>query len=134
MRLRRVAKRLVLRSPRLQGPDAFSFVHSYQLGAAVYLCYLDESGTTGASGGDTTHFVLAGISIPIWHWRDADREVSHVLGRYGLADAELHTAWMLRKYLEQSRIPDFERLGPADRRREVYRGRTTPVVEPRRAG
>lgn len=89
----------------------------------MYLCYMDESGTTGASGSDTTHFVLAGISIPIWRWRHADREVSRVLGRYGLADAELHTAWMLRKYLEQSRIPDFEQLDPTDRRREVNRHR-----------
>ena len=93
----------------------------------MYLCYLDESGTTGSGGGDTTHFVLAGISIPIWHWRDADREVSQVLARYGLADAELHTAWMLRKYLEQSRIPDFEQLGRADRRREVNRRRNAEL-------
>ncbi|MCY3623562.1 MAG: DUF3800 domain-containing protein [Gammaproteobacteria bacterium] len=93
----------------------------------MYLCYLDESGTTGTGGGETTHFVLAGISIPIWHWRDADREVSQVLARYGLADAELHTAWMLRKYLEQSRIPGFDQLGPADRRREVYRHRTNQL-------
>ena len=93
----------------------------------MFLCYVDESGTTGASTGDTTHFVLAGISIPIWHWRDADREVSQVLGRYGLADAELHTAWMLRKYLEQSRIPGFEQLGHADRRREVNRRRNNEL-------
>ena len=63
----------------------------------MYLCYLDESGTTGTSTGDTSHFVLAGLSIPIWHWRDADRRVSQVLAAYGLADAELHTAWMLRR-------------------------------------
>ena len=93
----------------------------------MHLCYLDESGTTGTSTGDTTHFVLAGISIPIWHWRDADREVSRVLSRYGLADAELHTAWMLRKYLEQSRIPDFEQFGPAGRRREVKRRRNSEL-------
>ena len=125
MRLRRVAKRLVLRSPRLQGPGAFlSFLLA---GAAVYLCYLDESGTTGTSPGDTTHFVLAGISVPIWHWRDADRDVSQVLSRYGLADAELHTAWMLRKYLEQSRIPDFDHLNAADRRREVNRRRNSEL-------
>ena len=68
----------------------------------MYLCYLDESGTTGASTGDTSHFVLAGLSIPIWHWRDADRGVSRVLKAYGLADTELHTAWMLRKYLDSS--------------------------------
>ena len=107
--------------PKAPRPRRFSLLYLlfYLLGAAVFLCYLDESGTIGTSTGDTTHFVLAGVSIPIWHWRDADREVSQVLGSYGLADAELHTAWMLRKYLEQSRIPAFEQLGHADRRREV---------------
>ena len=68
----------------------------------MHLCYLDGSGATGASGGDTTHFVLAGISIPIWHWRDANREVSHVLGGYGLADTELHTKNRLSKTLSSS--------------------------------
>ena len=94
----------------------------------MYLCYLDESGTTGAGTGDTSHFVLAGLSIPIWHWRDADREVSRVLAAYGLADAELHTAWMLRKYLEQSRIPGFEQLDAADRRTEVLRRRSNELT------
>ncbi len=46
-----------------------------------------------------------------------------MLAAYGLADAELHTAWMLRKYLEQSRISSFEQLSVADRRREVSRRR-----------
>ena len=94
----------------------------------MYVCYLDESGTTGTTTGDTSHFVLAGVSIPIWRWRDADREVSSVLRRYGLAAAELHTAWMLRKYIEQSKIPDFEQLGPADRRREVNRRRKSALA------
>ena len=94
----------------------------------MYLCYLDESGTTGAGTGDTSHFVLAGLSIPIWHWRDADREVSRVLAAYGLADAELHTAWMLRKYLEQSRIHGFEQLDAADRRTEVRRRRSNELT------
>ena len=94
----------------------------------MYLCYLDESGTTGAGTGDTSHFVLAGLSIPIWHWRDADREVSRVLAAYGLADAELHTAWMLRKYLEQSRTPGFEQLDAAERRTEVHRRRSNELT------
>ena len=125
-RLRRVAKRLALGSQpsKAQTPS----LHCYQHGAGVYVCYLDGSGTTGTSGGETSHFVLAGISMPIWHWRDADREVSQVLAKYGLADDELHAAWMLRKYLEQSRIPGFEQLGPADRRREVYRHRTRQLA------
>lgn len=59
----------------------------------MYLCYVDESGTSEVPG-NTSHFVLAGISIPIWHWRDADRSVSAVLARYGLAAEEVHTAWI----------------------------------------
>ena len=94
----------------------------------MYLCYLDESGTTGTGMGETSHFVLAGLSIPIWHWRDADREISRVLDGFGLADAELHTAWMLRKYLEQSRIPGFEQLGRAERRIEVNRYRNRELT------
>ena len=45
-----------------------------------------------------------------------------------MADAELRTAWMLRKYLEQSRIPGFERLGATDRRKEVFRRRSTELT------
>lgn len=113
-----------------QGSRAQALFHARSVppGAAVYLCYLDESGTTGTGTGDTSHFVLAGLSIPIWHWRDADREVSRVLAAYGLADAELHTAWMLRKYLEQSRIPGFEQLDAADRRTEVHRRRSNELT------
>ena len=40
----------------------------------MYLYYTDESGTSDIPG-NTSHFVLAGVSIPIWHWRDADGEV-----------------------------------------------------------
>ena len=38
----------------------------------MYLCYIDESGTSTVPG-NTSHFVLAGISMPIWHWQDCDR-------------------------------------------------------------
>jgi hypothetical protein len=75
----------------------------------MYLCYIDESGTPEIPG-VSSHFVLAGVSIPIWQWRVADREVTDVLARYGLAEAELHTGWMLHSYREQSNIPNFERL------------------------
>jgi hypothetical protein len=81
----------------------------------MYLCYIDESGTPDVPG-NTSHFVLAGISIPIWSWRDADRSVSAILRRYDIAGEELHTAWVLRSYREQSLIPNFDQL-PRDQRR-----------------
>jgi hypothetical protein len=84
----------------------------------MYLCYVDESGTSEIPG-TTSHFILAGISIPIWHWRTSDRAINAVLTRYGLGGKELHTAWLLRNYLEQSRIPDFARLDWSTRRAAV---------------
>jgi len=79
----------------------------------MYICYVDESGTSEIPG-NTSHFILSGISIPIWHWRTSDGDVAAVLARYGLAGKEFHTAWILRNYLEQSRIPDFESMDWAD--------------------
>jgi hypothetical protein len=97
-------------------------------GFAVYLCYVDESGTSDIPG-NSTHFVLAGISIPIWHWRNPDQNISEILARYGLADAEFHTAWILRKYLEQSRIPGFDALNYAQRRAAIERERNARLLQ-----
>lgn len=88
----------------------------------MYLCYIDESGTSGIPG-NTSHFILAGISIPIWHWSDCDAEVTAIKRRYNLAEAEIHTAWILRTYLEQSKIADFESLSQTERRSAVERYR-----------
>ncbi len=94
----------------------------------MYLCYVDESGTPELPG-NTSHFVLAGVSIPIWHWRNTDRAVSAILIRYGLGSEELHTAWLLRKYLEQSRIPDFADLNWVQRRAAVERERNINLLQ-----
>ena len=40
----------------------------------MYLCYVDESGTPDIPG-NTSHFVLAGISTPVWHWKNCDQEI-----------------------------------------------------------
>lgn len=93
----------------------------------MHLCYIDESGTSSIPG-NTSHFILAGISIPIYHWRDADREITAVLKQYGLENEELHTAWVLRNYLEQSRIPDFDKLNWSDRRSAVQQTRTAHLL------
>lgn len=99
----------------------------------MYLCYVDESGTS-AIPGNTSHFVLVGISLPIWHWRDADSEITGIKKPYGLEDAELHAAWMLRKYLEQSRIGDFDNLPWKRRRSEVERCRKRRLLELQKSG
>ena len=93
----------------------------------MYLCYIDESGTSDIPG-NTSHFILAGLSLPIWHWRDADREITIIKRRYGLENAEIHTAWLLRKYLEQTRIADFNNLSRVQRQSEVRRYRTRELL------
>lgn len=93
----------------------------------TYLCYVDESGTSDVPG-TSSHFILAGISLPIARWRDADREISLVLGRYGLENEELHTGWLLRRYLEQSKIPAFDNLDWPSRRAAVGRYRNGELL------
>lgn len=75
----------------------------------MYLCYIDESGTPESSG-NTSHFILAGLSIPIWHWQNYESEIKTIQKKYDLEGTEIHTAWILRSYHEQSLIPDFENM------------------------
>jgi hypothetical protein len=93
----------------------------------MYLCYIDESGTPEIPG-NTSHFILAGLSMPIWHWRDADREITRVMTDYDLAEQEFHSAWILRKYLEQSRIQGFVNMDWAARRAAVQRARAAHLL------
>lgn len=99
----------------------------------MYLCYLDESGVPEIPG-NSTHFVLAGIAIPIDRWREADAAISEIMGRYGLAGEELHTAWLLRKYLEQSKIDDFDAMSWDERRAQVARLRVAEIHRVRKLG
>jgi hypothetical protein len=85
---------------------------------SMYLCYIDESGTPEVPG-NTSHFVLCGIAIPIWHWQDVEREITNGLQPYGLADVEFHTAWLIRPYLEQKRVKDFASLTWTERRAQA---------------
>jgi hypothetical protein len=80
----------------------------------TYLCYIDESGTPEVPG-TSSHFVLVGLALPIAEWARADQAITTVLSKYGLADAEVHTAWMLRRLNEQDKIPGFEKLSRAAR-------------------
>ena len=58
-------------------------------------------------------------------------ESSHALlpkTHYALADQEFHSAWVLRKYIEQSKIPNFSALGHTQRRVEVERLRNANLL------
>jgi Protein of unknown function (DUF3800) len=97
-------------------------------GSHLYLCYIDESGTPDVPG-NTSHFVLAGVTLPVWHWKDADREVSQIMARHGVPGQELHTAWLLRPYVEQELIPAFENMTFAARRSAVERERNAQLLK-----
>ncbi len=93
----------------------------------MYVCYIDESGTPDIPG-NTSHFVLAGLCIPIAEWRAIDVSISALLKSYGLDGAEFHTAWILRKYLEQTQIPGFDIMDWAARRSAVQQARTKELL------
>lgn len=99
----------------------------------MYLCYVDESGVPEIPG-NSSHFVLAGIAIPVDRWREADSRIAIIMDRFGLQRAELHTAWMLRKYPEQVRIDGFERMNASARRSEVMKLRTEEIYRVRKLG
>lgn len=98
----------------------------------MYLCYVDESGTSELTG-NTSHFVLTGLSIPIWRWKECDKIVHDVKTKYGLASSEIHVAWLLRQYREQSRIPNFDAMDYRQRRSEVETWRKGELLRLQRA-
>ena len=75
----------------------------------VCFCYIDESGTPQIPG-NTSHYVLVGISIPISKWKLCEQRIYKIKHKYDLVGSEIHTGWIVRKYLEQSRINNFEKL------------------------
>lgn len=93
----------------------------------MYFCYIDESGTPDIPG-TTNHYILAGLSIPVFCWKGFDAQISAFKAKWGLADSELHVAWLLRSMVEQSKIPDFDKLSYADRRSKVMYLRNTEIL------
>ncbi len=89
----------------------------------LYCCYIDESGTS-ALPGTSSHFVLAGLSIPIYKWKSAEKDIDIIKKKYGLSGKEIHTGWLIRKFKEQESITNFKNLSLTDRKNEVNRLRS----------
>ena len=98
----------------------------------MYLLYLDESGTSDIPG-NTSHFVLAGVSIPITSWKAFDQEIETIKKKYDLQNAEIHLGWILRKYLEQERIPGFSQLDHKTRRSQMEHFRIAELLNLQKA-
>ena len=94
----------------------------------MYLCYIDESGTPEVPG-TSSHFILLGIAIPIDKWKDYETSIVKIKEKYELAGKEIHTAFMLRRFVEQDKIPDFEKLSYKKRRIEVNQQRAKYLIQ-----
>ena len=99
----------------------------------MYFCYIDESGTPEIPG-TSSHYVLCGLAIPINKWKTCDSQIQTIKRKYGLANAELHTGWILRTYLEQGRISDFEKLSYNERRTAVLKERAKELLRLQHGG
>ena len=99
----------------------------------MHLCYVDESGTSDVPG-TSSHFVLAGLAIPIADWKKFDAVLASLLQKYDLDGCEIHTAWILRKYIEQSHIADFDKLTRAARKSAVQKYRTGVLLALQKTG
>ncbi|HEX2788255.1 MAG TPA: DUF3800 domain-containing protein [Ignavibacteria bacterium] len=93
----------------------------------MYFCYLDESGTSDIPG-NSQHFILAGLAIPNHFWKNCEKEINFIKKKYLLESAEIHTGWLLRKYSEQNRIPDFDKMTYIQRKVEVQNIRNAELL------
>jgi hypothetical protein len=118
---------------RAISPDTQSLFLFVSQGGSMYLCYVDESGTPDIPG-NTSHYILAGISIPVQHWKGCDSEIESIKRRYNLLDKEIHVAWILRSYLEQNKIVNFDNLDYQERRYQVSALRNAELLRLQRSG
>lgn len=93
----------------------------------VFFCYIDESGTPEIPG-NTSHYVLSGLSIPISYWKLCESKIASIKRKYALPDGEIHTAWIVRKYIEQSKVQGFDGMNHAQRRHEVEKLRKAELL------
>jgi hypothetical protein len=99
----------------------------------LLLCYIDESGTPDIPG-NTSHYILAGLSIPVDKWKEAENDIQNIKQKYRFSEQEIHTAWILRKYLEQSKINNFEKLPDDQRVYEVEKIRRAEILRLQKIG
>ena len=86
----------------------------------MHLCYIDESGTLDVPG-NTSHYVLARISVPDQFWKSHQTQLDQIKRNFGLENDEIHVAWMMTAYFEQRQINDFETMTAARRRSWVQK-------------
>lgn len=98
----------------------------------MYCCYIDESGTPDIPG-NTSHYVLSGVSIPANYWKSCDKIIESIKAKYHLSGKEIHVAWILRSYPEQNKIPNFVNLSYDQRITQVMAYRNSELLRLQRA-
>jgi hypothetical protein len=93
----------------------------------LYVLYVDESGVPARGAGQTSHYALAGVAIPASSWAAKRRQLEAIRAEFGFPGGEIHVAWLLRPYVEQLAIPEFESLSADARRARVARLRAAKV-------
>jgi len=93
----------------------------------MFLCYMDESGTPEIPG-NTSHYILVGLVVPITKWKNCDIGIRFIRQKYGLEQGEIHTGWLLRSYEEQNKTPNFSSMTYAERRQSVEKYRNLKLL------
>jgi hypothetical protein len=66
---------------RQASPRAINFIASpvafFIKGTDLLLCYIDESGTPDIPG-NTSHYILAGLAIPVEKWKEAEIDIQKI--------------------------------------------------------
>jgi hypothetical protein len=99
----------------------------------MFLCYMDESGTPEISS-NTSHYILVGLSVPIERWKACDAGIGIIRRKYGLEYSEIHTGWMLRSYIEQAKIGNFDSMDFLERRQNVQKLRALELLRLQKSG
>ena len=101
---------------------------------ALYVLYVDESGVSVRHPSQTSHYALAGVAVDASTWVQKRDQIEAIRQRFGFPGSEIHVAWLLRPYVEQVAIPNFETLSARARRGRVARMRAEKVRVLRASG
>jgi len=95
----------------------------------VRIAYLDESGTPELAG-NTSHFVLVALVIPGDTWKSKDQDISAIKRQFGLEEhAEIHAAWLNRRYADQEQVRNFAALSRTEREGSVRKVREAMLLK-----
>lgn len=101
----------------------------------MFLLYIDESGVAERDASQTSHFVMVGMAVHVGTWFALTQRVRALKSRYTLIrdtqnlDLELHAAWVLRAYHEQSLIPGFDQLSQNARYDAIVQWREEQTIK-----